>query len=172
MEEKKNVVAAESSDVSVLSHEITYRRYLLNRGKVRELFEHISIPEYIALHSIAKKSEESSIYGQKTYLKDISAKMEMSMRQTSKMIGDMRDRGLLTWSHDGNGSEGTYVTITEAGEEKLREQEVVLKQFYGSVIKSFGKEKLIQLLQLMQELETTISLTFEEMEDRDAENII
>lgn len=93
------------------------------------------------------------------------------MRQTSKMIGDMRDRGLLIWSHDGNGSEGTYVTITPAGEEKLQEQEAVLKKFYGSVIESFGTEKLIQLLQLMQELETTMSLAFEKMEDKDAEDI-
>ena len=170
MEEKKKSIAADTSDVSVLSHEITYRRYLLNKGKVKDLFQDISISEYISLHSIAEKSEEFSIYGEKTYLKDISSKMELSMRQTSKMIGNMRDRGLLTWSHDGNGSEGTYVTITKAGEEKLREQEAVLKRFYGNVIRSFGKEKLIQLLQLMQELETTMSLTFEEMEDKDAED--
>ena len=171
MEENRETGKKKTMDISVLSHEITYRRYLLNKGKVKDLFESISIPEYIALHSIARESEESSIYGQKTYLKDISAKMELTMRQTSKMIGDMRDRGLLIWSHDGNGSEGTYVTITPAGEEKLQEQEDVLKKFYGSVIESFGTEKLIQLLQLMQELETTMSLAFEKMEDKDAEDI-
>ena len=171
MEENRETGKKKTMDISVLSHEITYRRYLLNKGKVKDLFENISIPEYIALHSIARESEESSIYGQKTYLKDTSAKMELTMRQTSKMIGDMRDRGLLIWSHDGNGSEGTYVTITPAGEEKLQEQEDVLKKFYGSVIESFGTEKLIQLLQLMQELETTMSLAFEKMEDKDAEDI-
>ena len=95
--EEKRLAAMDTSDISVLSHEITYRRYLLNKGKVKELFQNISIPEYIALHSIAKRSDESSIYGQKTYLKDISAKMELSMRQTSKMIVELRDRGLLTW---------------------------------------------------------------------------
>ena len=58
-----------------------------------------------------------------------------------------------------------------AGEEKLQEQEAVLKKFYGSVIESFGTDKLIQLLQLMQELETTMSLAFEKMEDKDAEDI-
>ena len=50
-------------------------------------------------------------------------------------------------------------------------QKDVLKKVYGSVIESFGTEKLIQLLQLMQELETTMSLAFEKMEDKDAEDI-
>ena len=69
MEENRETGKKKTMDISVLSHEITYRRYLLNKGKVKDLFENISIPEYIALHSIARESEESSIYGQKTYLK-------------------------------------------------------------------------------------------------------
>ena len=88
------------------------------------------------------------------------------------MIGSLRDRGFVTWSHDGNGSEGTYVTITDSGKKLLNEQEEILKQYYGKVIDDFGKEKMIQLLQLMKELETVMSSEFEEMEDRDgAENI-
>ena len=167
MEENRETGKKKTMDISVLSHEITYRRYLLNKGKVKDLFENISIPEYIALHSIARESEESSIYGQKTYLKDISAKMELTMRQTSKMIGDMRDRGLLIWSHDGNGSEGTYVTITEAGEKLLEQQQVLFKDYYGRVIKKFGKENLIQLLNMMKQLETVMSSELEEMEEQE-----
>ena len=86
------------------------------------------------------------------------------MRQTSNMIGKLRDRGLVLWSHDGNGSEGTYVTITETGQKLLEEQEAILKQYYGKVIDKFGKEKLIQLLQLMMELETIMSSEIEEVE--------
>ena len=161
----------DKAELERLSHELTYRRYMMDRGKIRSLFKNIRIPEYIALYSIAQDSEKASIYGDRTYLQELSEKMQLSMRQTSKMVGDLRDRGLVIWSHDGNGSEGTYVTITPAGEEKLQEQEDVLKKFYGSVIESFGTEKLIQLLQLMQELETTMSLAFEKMEDKDAEDI-
>ena len=159
-------------DLSVLSHEITYRGFLMNRGKIKNLFEKLSVPEYIALYSIATEKDVSPIYGGKTYLKELSAKMELTMRQTSKMIGDLRDRGFVTWSHDGNGSEGTYVTITDSGKKLLDEQEEILKQYYGNVIENFGKEKMIQLLQLMRELETVMSSEFEEMEDRDGtENI-
>ena len=151
-------------DITTLSNELTYRRYLMNKGKVREFFDKMSIPEYIALHHIASESEMSSIYGGQTYLKELSEKMELSMRQTSNMIGKLRDRGLVLWSHDGNGSEGTYVTITETGQKLLEEQEAILKQYYGKVIDKFGKEKLIQLLQLMMELETIMSSEIEEVE--------
>ena len=53
-------------DITTLSNELTYRRYLMNKGKVREFFDKMSIPEYIALHHIASESEMSSIYGGKT----------------------------------------------------------------------------------------------------------
>ena len=161
-----------SSDIRVLSHEITYRRYMMNKGKIKELFENLSISEYIALYNIDMEREVSSIYGEKTYLKDLSEKMELSMRQTSRMIGNLRDRGLLLWSHDGNGSEGTYVIITDSGKKLLKEQEEVLRKFYGNVIDKFGKEKLIQLLQLMKELDTIMCSEFEDMEEEDGEEII
>lgn len=161
-----------SSDILALTHEITYRRYLMNKGKIKELFEKLSIPEYIALYNIDMERELSSIYGEKTYLKDLSEKMELSMRKTSRMIGNLRDRGLLLWSHDGNGSEGTYVIITDSGKKLLKEQEEVLRKFYGNVIDKFGKEKLIQLLQLMKELDTIMCSEFEDMEEEDGEEII
>ena len=161
-----------SSDIRVLTHELTYRRYLMNRVKIKGLFEKLSIPEYIALYNIDMERELSSIYGEKTYLKDLSEKMELSMRQTSRMIGNLRDRGLLLWSHDGNGSEGTYVIITESGKKLLKEQEEILRKFYENVIDKFGREKLIQLLQLMKELETIMSGEFEDMEEEDGEEII
>lgn len=171
-EKEETMKKLEVADVKMLSHEITYQRYLMNKGNIKELFEKMSIPEYIALHSVAMESELSSIYGERTYLKELSEKMELTIRQTSKMIGKLRDQGLLTWSHDGDGSEGTYVTITESGKKLLNEQEEVLRKYYGNVIEKFGKEKLIQLLQLMKELETIMSGEVEELEGKNDQEII
>lgn len=162
MEEGKNQI--KEPDITMLSHEITYRRYLMNKGKIWDFFQKMSIPEYIALHHISAEKETSSIYEGRTYLKELSENMELTMRQTSRMIGRLRDKGLVTWSHDGNGSEGTYVTITDMGQKLLKEQEEILKAYYGNVIEKFGKEKLIQLLQLMKQLETVMSSEVEEME--------
>jgi len=158
------------NEMESLINELTYHRYLMNKGAIRECFRNMSIPEYIALHSIAVNNETSVIYEGRTYLKDLSEKMRLTIRQTSKMVGELKERGLLLWSHDGNGSEGTYVTITENGKNKLKEQEAVLKEFYGKVICKFGTENLIQLLRLMKQLETVMSSTMEEMEDGNGEN--
>ena len=163
MEEQNK--SLERKDLERLSHELTYRRYMMDRGKVRSLFKNIRIPEYIALYSIAQDSENSSIYGERTYLQELSEKMQLSMRQTSKMVGDLRDRGLVTWSHDGNGKDGTYVTITESGKQLLENQETIVKEFYGRVIDSFGKENLIHLLHQMKELDTVMTREIEQMEE-------
>ena len=165
MEEQNKTI--DKTELERLAHELTYRRYMMDRGKVRGLFKDIRIPEYIALYSIVQDRERSSIYGERTYLQELSEKMQLSMRQTSKMVGDLRDRGLVTWSHDGNGKDGTYVTITENGRKRLEEQEQIVKEFYGRVIESFGKENLIGLLHQMKELETVMTREIEQMEETD-----
>lgn len=155
----------ESPEVVKLSHELTYRRYLMNRDQARNFYKEISVSEYIALHNIQQTGETMDIYSGRTYLKDLADKMQLSIRKTSKMIGKLRDRGLVVWSHDGNGSEGTYVTITDSGKKLLNQQEEVLKEYYGRVIQKYGKENLIQLLQLMKQLETVMSSEMEGMEE-------
>ena len=157
---KNHVVKA---DIAQLSNELTYRRYLMNKGQVHKLFKKMTIPEYIALHTIAKGEEISQIYSGRTYLKELSEKMQLTIRQTSRMIREMRDRGMVVWSHDGDGSEGTYVTITETGQKLLNEQEEILEEYYGKVIEKYGKENLIQLLQMMKQLETVMSSEMEEL---------
>ena len=162
---KEDMDRMENIDIAKLSNELTYHRYLMNRGKVKDFFEQMSIPEYIALHTIEKNSAESDIYEGRTYLKELSEKMQLTIRQTSKMIGSLRDRGLVMWSHDGNGSEGTYVTITENGQKLLKTQEEILKSYYEKVIGKFGKDNMIHLLQMMKQLETIMSSEMEEWEE-------
>ena len=164
MQDEKNTVNR-TPDILKLSNELMYRRYLLNKDQLRSFFKELSIPDYIALHIIQETEEFTEIYEGRTYLKDLAEKMQMTIRQTSKLVGNLRDRGLLLWSHDGNGSEGTYVTITESGKKLLKNQEQILRDYYGKVIEKYGKENLIQLLRLVKELETVMSSELERMED-------
>lgn len=164
MQDEKNTVNR-TPDILKLSNELMYRRYLLNKDQLRNFFKELSIPDYIALHIIQETEEFTEIYEGRTYLKDLAEKMQMTIRQTSKLVGNLRDRGLLLWSHDGNGSEGTYVTITESGKKLLKNQEQILRDYYGKVIEKYGKENLIQLLRLVKELETVMSSELERMED-------
>ena len=164
MQEKDNEVMA-VPEIGKLMNELTYRKYVLSHEQIRGFFQELSIPDYVALYIIRETARSADIYYGRTYLKDLAEKMRMTIRQTSKMVGKLRDRGLLTWSHDGNGSEGTYVTATELGLELLSQQENALKTYYGKVIDKFGKENLLQLLYLMKQLETVMSSEMEEIED-------
>lgn len=155
MKDKNNEI-----DVLKLSNELTIRRYLFNKEQISRV---LSAPDYIALNIIRETEKNEQIYSGRTYLKDLAEKMQLSMRQISKMIGNLKERGLVVWSHDGNGSEGTYVTITESGQQLLTQQQKILEEYYGNVIDKFGKDNLIQLLNLMKQLETVMSSEVERM---------
>ncbi len=167
MEQFAEVIKSDRTepDIGKLSHELTYHKYLLNNDKIRSFFQKLSIPEYLAMHMIKESEQADDIYAGRTYLKDISDQMQRPMRQISRMVKTLQERGFLAWSHDGDGSEGTYVTITEAGKKMLEEEEAALKKYYGKVITSYGRDNLIQLLQLMKQLETVMGKEFEEMEE-------
>ena len=65
----------EKNEVLQLSNELTYRHYLMDRGKIKDIFRKVSIPEYIALQAIVEESNRSSIYFGKTYLKDLAERL-------------------------------------------------------------------------------------------------
>ena len=157
MEEKQKEL-----DTLKLGNELMVRRYLFNKMQISHILD---VPDYIALYTIRETGKKEDIYAGKTYLQDLSEKMHLTIRQTSKMIGKLKERGLVTWSHDGNGSAGTYVTITETGNQLVEQQQVVLNKYYGNVIEKFGRDNLIELLNLMKQLETILDSELEGMEE-------
>lgn len=149
------------TDVLTLGNELTLRRYLFNKTQVSRV---LNEADYILLQIIMETGNEQGIYEGRTYLKELSEKMMLTIRQTSKLIGKLKERGLVEWSHDGDGNEGTYVTITEEGRQMLKQQQTVYKEYYGNVIERFGKDNLIELLNLMKQLETVM---YSEQEKRE-----
>ena len=134
----------------------------MNKGKAHNLFTELSVPEYIALHSIAKSAPDYDLSLEKTYLKDLADRLEVSIHSVSKMVRKLKERGLVVWSHDGNGSEGTYITITELGMRSMHRQENMLNEYYSRVIEKFGHDNLIHLLQQMDALEQTMDNEFKD----------
>ena len=49
--------AMDANEIRNFTNEITYRRYLMNRGKIQNLFRKMTLQEYIALYTIASESE-------------------------------------------------------------------------------------------------------------------
>lgn len=145
-----------------LGNELTLRRYLFNKTQVSRLIDE---SDYLMLQIIKNSSQDQEIYEGKTYLKDLAEKMQLTIRQTSKLVNGLNEQGIIKWSHDGDGNEGTYVTITEEGEKLLEKQQAVFKEFFGNVIEKFGKDNLLELLNLMKQLETVMHSEHERMEE-------
>ena len=137
-----------------LLNELTYQTYIMNRDQIWKHLSGLSMSEYIALNRISEFGRTSEIYYGKIYLKELAENMRLTIRQISKMAGSLRDRGLIIWSHDGNGNEGTYLSITDSGQKLLEENQKMIKDYFGRVIEKFGKENLVELLQLMKQLDT------------------
>lgn len=150
-------------DIVELANELVYRVYVMDRVHLHTYFKNFNMKEYMALNRMNMIKNEFGIYEGKIYLKDLSEKLELTMRQTSKLAGELRDKGFVSWEHDGDGSEGTYLVITEAGENLLMKNQSMLKDYYGRVIDKYGKEKMLTLLHRLKELETVIQCEMEEM---------
>ena len=159
------------TNITKLSNELTYRTYIMNRDQIWKHFSSLSMSEYIVLNRISELERTSEIYPGKIYLKELAENMRLTIRQMSKMAGNLRDRGLITWSHDGNGNEGTYLSITDSGQKLLEENQKMIKDYFGRVIEKFGNENLVELLQLMKQLDTIMQGELEEtMEETKDDN--
>ena len=77
----------------------------------------------------------------------------------------MNGKNLVSWNHDGDGKDGTYVTITDHGKSVFEETDNKLRDFYSRVLQKFGKDKIVQLLQLMKEFDSVMRTELEQMED-------
>ncbi|MGN1047777.1 MAG: MarR family transcriptional regulator [Eubacteriales bacterium] len=143
----------DKNDVAKLAYELTYHRYLINKNKAHNLFSELSVSEYIALHSILKATSDIADEDNKAYLKDLADYLEVSIHSMSKTASDLKSRGLVSWSHDGDGSDGTYISLTELGIKSMRRQEEILNEYYSKVIEKFGHDNLINLLKQIEMLE-------------------
>lgn len=160
-----STISSGKEPVKNLAHEITYRRYMLSRDDAKFMFKDINIAEYIVLHFMCEQIESDSIYSDRIYLSEISEKLNLPIRKTSKLIREMSGKNLINWDHDGDGKDGTYVTITEHGKTVFSETDSRLKAFYSEVFQKFGKDKIIQLLQLMKEFDSVMRTELEQMEE-------
>ncbi len=137
-----------------LIHEFIYHKYLINGERMIGHFRDLNTPEYIAMHII---EEFFHINGEdKVYLRDIAERMELPLAKVSSIARKLSDKGLIVWEHEGDGDNGTYVKITEAGRDLVTSQDRKLREYYSKVIEKYGEAEIRQLLQMMKKLEKVI----------------
>ena len=145
----------DKNTINKLAYDLTYQRYLLNKDKDNYLFNDLSVGDYVVLHTVLG-------FEDKAYLEKIGEKLNLSISNMSNVATNLKNRGLITWSHDGDGSEGTYLTVTETGLKLMDKQEDKLKNYYERVINRFGLKNTVDLIGKMTALETIME---EEMEN-------
>ena len=145
----------DKNTINKLAYDLTYQRYLLNKDKANYLFNDLSVGDYVVLHTVL-------CFEDKAYLEKLGEKLNLSISKMSNVATNLKNRGLVIWSHDGDGSEGTYLTVTETGLKLIDKQEDKLKNYYERVINRFGLKNTVDLIGKMTALETIME---EEMEN-------
>ena len=145
----------DKNTINKLAYDLTYQRYLLNKDKANYLFNDLSVGDYVVLHTVL-------CFEDKAYLEKLGEKLNLSISKMSNVATNLKNRGLVIWSHDGDGSEGTYLTVTETGLKLMDKQEDKLKNYYERVINRFGLKNTVDLIGKMKALETIME---EEMEN-------
>lgn len=147
-----------------LANEFVYRRFVMSRDRMNSLFKDIGAGEYLALGVIY--SQRDNIYGGKTYLKDICEKLDLPMRRCSNMMRDLKNRGFIIWTHDGDGRDGTYAYLTDTGMRVYLEQRKAIRAYVESVVEKFGEKNLIEFLGLAKQLETITGMSDDDDADQ------
>lgn len=155
----------ESNKKTIVSmiREIISQRYLIGNEEEGRLFRVLNMRDYLALHMIHDTMQTGK---ERVYLKEISAEMNLPMKTTSSVIEGLNSRGLLYWSHDGAGEEGTFVEIGERGLQLLAEQDEILHGFYSAVVERFGIDHAMQLISLLREFDQIIKDEKKSLEQR------
>ena len=92
----------------------------------------------------------------KIYLKEICAELNLPMTRVSKMVQNLQNKGYVYWQHDEDGSEGTYIYLSENGAEKMRLQQKILEEYFSRIVDRIGYEKVSQVLDMMERLENVM----------------
>ena len=145
--DKKAIAMSEALFIEKFD-DLVIEQYYENKNTIRDFFERTSMNEYVALKEISKHHNDEKIY-----LKDLAKTMQISYQALAQIIRNLKDKGYVNWTYDGDGKEGTYIEISEDGLNLLSSQKEFLKQYYSKILKVFGKDKLFQILSLLNELQ-------------------
>lgn len=133
------------------------------REVLEKLFSQISVVDYAAMWIISKLMDQEE--ENRLYLTEIAEQLQVPMKEVTKVVQNLQGRGLIIWTHDGDGSDGTYIMITKNGSASIGEQQHTLHQFYSNIVRRFGTEKFTKMVSLIGEFEMIVG---EEMENGEA----
>lgn len=91
--------------------------------------------------------------------------MSMTMPAVSQLVRILEEKGLVIRENAPKDRRVTLVTVTEKGEQVLRDSQKQFNQMLNWLIERYGPEELEQLIQMLKRLSKTIRELKEEYEE-------
>ena len=137
---------------ATLAERFLYNRYLIGKEQNSKLLNGLKLPEFVALHGLHLRYEDDENF-EKYYLREMAEDMDLPMPKASEIAKNLQAKGMVNWTFDGKGEDGTYITITEKGQDFLKGNHEYFEAFSDKVIEQFGRERFEQFIEMMSDLE-------------------
>ena len=124
---------------------------LFHSPALRHLFQENASDEYALIWLLSKHTKDTG--SEKIYLKDIVRELNLPMPKVSAIARSLQNKGLVRWTHDGNGEEGTYILLTDTAVTSVQAHRQTLRAYHQRVVAAYGEEKFLHLLGEIAQLE-------------------
>ncbi len=124
---------------------------LFHSPALRHLFQENASNEYALIWLLSKHTRDTG--SEKIYLKDMVRELGLPMDKVSAIVRSLETKGLVRWTHDGNGQEGTYILLTDTAITSVQARRQALRDYHQRVVAAYGEEKFLHLLGEITQLE-------------------
>lgn len=142
----------EAGNVAAIAKMLVFGRFGMSNLETDKLYTQMSNFEYLTMEQISSLIQEKGD-GKRIYMKEVAEALNVEVSRLSHTLGRLEEQALIEWKHDPDSDSGTYIVLTESGKTRLDNQEKILKEFYQNVLNDFGKERAVNLVKEMMELE-------------------
>ena len=124
---------------------------LFHSPALRHLFQENASNEYALIWLLSKHTRDTG--SEKIYLKDMVRELGLPMDKVSAIVRSLETKGLVRWTPDGKGQEGTYILLTETAITSVQAKRQALRDYHQRVVAAYGEEKFLHLLGEITQLE-------------------
>ncbi len=144
-----NIDRAQSKDMDTLSPD--QMENLFHSPALRHLFQEKASNEYALIWLLSKHTKDSG--SEKIYLKDMVRELGLPLPKVSAIVRSLDNKGLVRWTHDGSGEEGTYILLTDTAIASVQTKRQTMRAYHQRVVAAYGEEKFLHLLGEITQLE-------------------
>ena len=136
---------------------------LFHSPALRRLFQANASDEYALIWLLSKHTQDTG--SEKIYLKDMVRELNLPLPKVTAIARSLQSKGLVRWTHDGNGEEGTYILLTETALTSVQDRRQTLLSYHQQVVAAFGEERFLHLLGEIAQLEEILRQEAEKVGD-------